>query len=226
MARRLCKGGVWLMRREGEGGEVFYFYSPPCRIKGCANCSKMMQIRHMMRMLTAMSSLPDLYWSFVTATLRGKDHRHDASMVVIRRVWSKTRKRLGRRFASLFWVRVYEKHKSGIWHVHVILGTNGILSRKAFKAIWFASGGGYQVRVSKVNRENITYITKYATKGSEKARVIEYSRNFPKLPTSGNDEVSDLTWVYMGRLDAEWLTSYLDFLAENGAEVHLLTKID
>lgn len=223
--RLKCENGVWLQARDGENGEIFYFYSPRCLTKKCPECSKFLRQRNFLRIFNAWISSPNTNWYFLTATLRPKDHESGGdSLKVIRHVWSKARKRMARVFKHFCWVKVYERHKSGVWHTHIIISIDVHLSKKRFKSIWFASGGGYQVDVQVVSPENIGYVAKYAVKNyGTGIRNIEYSRNFPKLPKIEVED--DFVWLYLGKPTDKGLLEYIDSLISGGASVNLLTAI-
>jgi len=200
---------------------------------------------------------PKYVWFFVTTTGKSwwhKEHKDVGldTLPLIRETWAKFRKRLARTMGKdFFWMRVYEKHESGVWHVHLIVGTQAdwwkhdgigdyvtqkrpskrkqkrqmlITKKRAFtdrrkraiKRHWEGSGGGYQIDLQPLNtggkaKSKVGYVVKYAMKSYiEAQRVLELSRNFPKLTNYEGGGDSELTWVYIGKVlsGAELLSWY------------------
>lgn len=64
---------------------------------------------------------PQEKWTFFTFTLQGKDHRSGVSSLHYwRKSWDKLMKRLKRQYGKFAYVRVFEQHKSGVFHVHML----------------------------------------------------------------------------------------------------------
>ena len=219
-----CKNGVWLQAWEGDYGERRLFFSPPCKLKSCEACSRAKRFYHVARIATQVESEPDLHWYFVTATARAKYHKAgnvDESLNSLRASWSRVRKRLNRRFSLVLWVKVYERHKSGIYHLHALIGVNGRLSERYIRKIFFQTGAGYMIKRKILEAVyHVRYVAKYATKSDVPIRAIEYSRNFKKLAEHIPD--SPLNWSYMGKLD---ISRYTEGLLESGIEVIMLSDI-
>lgn len=224
--RQKCNDGVWLMARLGEHGEERWFFSPPCGLKKCPTCSEMARKRHVARISLAVQSDDgrELNWYFITGTARAKFHRKkmvDEGLASIRRAWSVVRKRLNRRYEVVVWVKVYERHKSGMYHLHAIVGIYGTMDKNIIKKMWFEGGGGYQVDLKRLSRHSqIKYIAKYATKSDVPIRAIEYSRNFPKL--AENNPESPLNWEFLGNID---ISHYIEALEQSGVIIKMMTEI-
>lgn len=63
----------------------------------------------------------DRKWTFHTYTLPSRDHKQGvASLRKWRTVWDKFMKRLKREYGKFAYVRVFEQHKSGVFHVHML----------------------------------------------------------------------------------------------------------
>lgn len=62
----------------------------------------------------------DTKWYFWTLTLDGKDHTGLSSIKVWRKSWQKLMKRIKRNLGKFRYVRVFEPHKSGTLHVHML----------------------------------------------------------------------------------------------------------
>lgn len=68
--------------------------------------------------------------------------------------WDKYLKRLRRRAEGLHYVAAFEQHKTGFWHLHVILFGEFDLSETPLRAMlrsqWFDSGGGAVARIKRI----------------------------------------------------------------------------
>lgn len=60
-------------------------------------------------------------WSFLTITAMGENHRNSTTLEVLIGSWDKLMKRLRRAFGSFEYVRIYEQHRSGEFHVHMLI---------------------------------------------------------------------------------------------------------
>jgi hypothetical protein len=70
-----------------------------------------------------LDTLPDLShtWSFLTVTADGDDHRAGTTLDAIMREWNKLMMRLKYEWGAFHYVRVYERHKSGAFHGHLLI---------------------------------------------------------------------------------------------------------
>lgn len=61
-------------------------------------------------------------WYFWTLTLDGKDHKSNTaySLQVWREVWDKLMKRIRRDLGKIKYIRIFETHKDGTLHVHML----------------------------------------------------------------------------------------------------------
>lgn len=240
MAKTKCPNAIWLRRVDDTHRQVIHI-AVPCGRKTCKFCANEIRKSHFKRVAYTMQHRQDWKWFFVTTT--GKSWWHDVddkagiSLILIRKTWSKFRKRMARAMkGKMVWLRVYEQHKSGVYHVHFIVGTDNewwrddgmnefkVITQKSkrkqkrkrlvtsvrlttdrrsrwVKKHWFASGGGYQINLKEiVMGENaiapIKYVVKYTVKSStDTNRVVEYSRNFPKL---GYEDKTKYDWLVIG----------------------------
>lgn len=123
-----CKSGIWLRAIDDDTNTVLFWYKP-CKLKGCPQCSKEIKKAHKKRIMFAMLRNPKYTWFFVTTTGKSwwhKEHKDVGldTLPLIRATWGKFRKRLSRSMGKdVLWMRVFEKHESGVWHVHAIIGT-------------------------------------------------------------------------------------------------------
>jgi len=91
-----------------------------CKMWGCSYCTsinrKMWQV-HLKKKLPPLGNA----WSMVTVTARAKNHRFGTTLEVIIANWDKLLKRLKRAWGNFQYVRVYERHKSGEFHAHMLI---------------------------------------------------------------------------------------------------------
>lgn len=164
-----------------------------CKMWGCPYCTsinrKMWQI-HLKKKLPPLGNA----WSMVTVTARAKNHRFGTTLEVVIANWDKLLKRLKRAWGNFQYVRVYERHKSGEFHAHMLISylpddceneaKYKIIRGKrryrgeAHKTLKFASWGvglGFIVDFSPILHAGIndvnhqlnrvvSYVTKYMTK--------------------------------------------------------------
>jgi len=102
-----------------------YIHRARCKQWSCDYCSNVNRRLWMYRIGAEIEGddKPD-EWHFWTLTLHGRDHAGGAvhSLMVWRKHWDKFMKRVRRmsRGKKLRYVRVFEPHKSGVFHVHML----------------------------------------------------------------------------------------------------------
>lgn len=172
MAKKACQNKIWL-RRIDDKTRMVYHVKIPCGRKKCPYCANEIRKSHYKRIAHVMSHRANWHWFFISTT--GKSWWHDTddkagiSLEQIRAVWAKFRKRLVRKTkdGKLLWVRVYEQHKSGVYHLHAIIGTNS--------EFWADSGIGEQKTVkmrSKRKQRRISVATKARIRTDKRIRWI------------------------------------------------------
>jgi len=94
-----------------------------CKQWPCAYCAqqnaKIWQARIIQHINTH-----NLNWSWFTLTAHSKKRTASASLKNLREAWDKLRKRIRRHFPDIekiHYVRVYERHQSGAYHLHCII---------------------------------------------------------------------------------------------------------
>lgn len=137
----------------------------------------------------------DIKWSFLTLTanqfMRGKK-----SIVSLREGWKKFYNRilakLEKNAQNLFFVRVWEQHKNGTFHLHILISV--YFGTRWAKTNAIECGMGYMAEWHEVDNAGMVagYIAKYSLKNASIARGgiawpkglrrIEKSRNWPNLP--------------------------------------------
>jgi len=109
-------------------------------------------------------------WCFLTITAHKNAHKHssEATVLNLQQVWKRLYDRLLRRYgAGLQYVRIFEQHKSGRFHMHILLNIGEQYDAQKFtiknkldefrhphcrwlKAACVAVGGGWRVHIRRV----------------------------------------------------------------------------
>lgn len=219
--RKKCQNGVWL--RADATPELRLYFSPPCKLKRCPDCQKLRRLQHYIKIMACIHNHQNMNWYFITMTNRDYVHRTgdtELSLKTLRHAWAVYRKRLNRHVGQLFWVKVYELHKSGIYHLHTIVGTDKPLTYDWLHDNLFQTGFGYIFDRQKLEYpRHVRYIIKYAVKSDIPIRAIEYSRNFPKIDSPESEEVLD--WQYLGNINIDIATQWDEV---DGIRWRLLTE--
>lgn len=165
-----------------------------CKSWQCAYCAKenrRLWAAHLRNRLPRVAS----DWWFVTLTAHENTRTPENSLQNIRSNIDRLIKRLRRIYANIQYVRVFEVHKKGAFHAHLLLaGMSDRLTRKmakngqmfyrpktpadntrswSIKTWWKRTaremGMGYMVDVQKIGtmREAVNYVCKYLTKAAQ-----------------------------------------------------------
>ena len=107
-------------------------------------------------------------FSFITITCLGWQHRENMTLAMLMKSWPNLRKRLKRAFGKFSYVRVFEQHKSGEFHLHALIT---YCPRDAFTAqgkrskawskvgrAWRYRGEGYAELLHHVNELGLGYV--------------------------------------------------------------------
>lgn len=115
---------------------------------------------------------------FITLTCdRDRFASVEHAFQVMAKAFSKLVARIRRKFGSFEYIRVWELHKSGYPHLH-IMQRGGYIPQKWLSETWDELGVGKIVDIRKIHRPQVTaaYVTKYMGKGlavlSEKFRGL------------------------------------------------------
>lgn len=185
-------------------GQAVYF-RPLCKSWNCPYCAPRRAWMWRKRaeygsdVLTTVGGL-----DFVTVTSHEKLSAA-ASLAVLPKAWHKLYFRLRRRAETVEYFAVPEQHKSGRWHLHVIVTAR--LKKKWWKDNARACGLGYQSDVQEVADSGGVgnYVTKYLTKTLQNSnlpkgfRRVRLSHGWPSLP---GREFGDWEFAKLGELDA------------------------
>ncbi len=96
-------------------------YRARCKQWDCPYCAEINRRVWMARIWKQVEKDITKHWTFFTFTLLGKNHGSTLSSLLFwRDVWDKFMKRLKREYGSFSYLRVFEPHKSGALHVHML----------------------------------------------------------------------------------------------------------
>lgn len=201
-------GVPFLMRSDYQKRSVT-FARARCGSWSCPECAMNNTRKWIARTIDGINKLEAKEWHFATVTANGS-WRGYASLVNLRKNWHKLRKRMARmakkQGEALFYVRVWEHHKDGSYHLHII--TNVAITTRWLKDNAHSCGLGYQAKIDKsVNAGQAAgYMAKYMLKQSENlnlykfpkgARRIEASRNWVAWKKRNKDK-----WQHVGDVHA------------------------
>lgn len=191
-----------------------------CHLWSCETCALRNARVWIARIIEGCNRL-DGEWSLLTITAH-KKWRKNQSITNLRQGWKKLINRIV--YATreddypLYYVRVWEQHKDGSFHIHVLI--NKMLGARWAKDASAECGMGNQADWRKVDNigQAAGYVAKYTLKNAAIARGgvewpkglrrIEVSRNWPELPEKYHNP--DYLWhvnsTREGQLKwAEWL---------------------
>ena len=92
-----------------------------CKQWSCEYCAKANQSMWRNHLLKTMPPLSD-NWAMITVTCMGADHRNMTTLKRLMDNFDRFMKRLKREYGNFQYVRVYEQHKSGEFHMHILAG--------------------------------------------------------------------------------------------------------
>jgi hypothetical protein len=172
-------------------------------------------------------------WYLLTLTSH-RYHRKEKSIGNIRAgfklFYNKLRDTLGEEFKNFLYVKVWEQHTDGSFHLHLIVN-RGFKKWKVKK--WAAEAGmGYQADIREIEHAGMAagYIAKYTLKNASIARGgvlwpkslrrVEKSRNWPNLP----QKEANLDWGWLIAENRQYQLSRSDGFFVRGFEVIDLTS--
>lgn len=189
--------------RMDETEQKIEFRKGSCKMWSCKACGARNAKRWIARVIDGCNKLEAEHWYFATITA----HRHwrgsVRSLENLRNNWQKLKQRLERLTAKQgekhFYVRVWEAHKDGSFHMHVI--TNAQVDTRWLKDNAAQCGLGYQAKIDEaVNAGQVAgYISKYMLKAMPNA--THYPKGARRI------EVSQ-SWVKWHEKDTDWRVVY------------------
>lgn len=186
---------------------------PACKMWNCEPCAARNGKRWIARIINGVNHIGG-EWRMFTLTAHEK-WRKKSSVKNLRQGWSKLRKRMARHKYTgkkeLFFVRVYEQHEDGSFHMHGLVNLK--IGIRWLKDNARQCGLGYQAEIHTVDNAGQVagYISKYMVKNADLARAgvewekglrrVEVSRNFPKLPALQSE--IDINWFLTQTRDGQ-----------------------
>lgn len=150
----------------------------------CPYCAEVNKNLWIARMLYATETIGG-DWSFVTLTAHRKIRGESASHKNLAEGWNRLNLRAKRAFPAFSYVRVWEHHKKGAFHAHILW--SGRPSKRWLKDNSAECGMGFMADSSELKSDRfraVFYVAKYMTKEEQKfpkgVRRIVCSRNFPE----------------------------------------------
>lgn len=188
MPKPRCKNFSSLLVTEPDHTNDMLVARARCKQWSCEYCARVNQVIWRSWIIKRIAELGGK-WVFVTITAHEKAHKAGRSIENLRDGWNKLYHRLRRKYTPQKpeYVRVFEKHQSGQFHIHAIIRIDPSEDNKEYKTSptsrlpqltrWLKSnarecGLGYQCHAVKIPDNGsgtlvATYITKYMTKDAQ-----------------------------------------------------------
>jgi len=188
--------------RLDETEQKIEFKKGSCKMWSCRACGARNAKKWIARVIDGCNKLPAKAWYFATITAH-RYWRGERSLENLRNNWQKLKQRMeyltAKQGEKHFYVRVWEAHKDGSFHMHLI--TNAPVDTRWLKDNAAQCGLGYQAKIDEaVNAGQVAgYISKYMLKS------IPNATHYPK--GARRIEVSH-TWVKWHEKDTEWKVVY------------------
>lgn len=188
MAIQRCKNFTGIVVTEPPNSNDMLVARLRCKQWSCDYCAHVNQVMwrsHIIKRIAALAGT----WTFITVTAHESAHKAGKTLENLRDGWNKLYHRLRRKFADQKpeYVRVFEKHKSGKFHIHAIVRVDPHEENKEYKTApkfrlpgltkWLKKnarecGLGFQAHAVKIPDNGTgtlvaAYITKYMTKSAQ-----------------------------------------------------------
>jgi len=211
----------YLTGKDNENNKAILLHAT-CHLWSCETCALRNARVWIARIIEGCNRL-DGEWSLLTITAHRK-WRKVKSLANLRQGWKKLINRIIYETKEdeypLYYVRVWEQHKDGSFHLHVLI--NKMLGTRWAKDSSAECGMGNQADWRKVDNvgQAAGYVAKYTLKNAHIARGgvewpkglrrIETSRNWPKLPEKYKE--NDYMWMINSTREGQLKTAeYLEF---------------
>jgi len=188
---------------------IIYVARLRCKMWSCDYCATQNRLIWRAHMIDVINRLGGV-WSFLTVTAHPNAHKAAKSLLNLRQGLDKLMKRLRRKYGDFEYIRVYERHKSGQFHAHIIARINDESDKDAkkwLKANSAECGMGHQADFQTIRvRDDATagglvaaYVCKYLTKDAQ--NLGDMPKNLRRIQTSRGIGVprnpeSDKDWKY------------------------------
>lgn len=183
-----------------------------CKMWNCETCAYRNSRLWIARIINGVNKLGG-DWAFVTITASG-DMRGTQSVTNLRKGWKLLYNRIlavyGKSASSLYYAKVWEQHKNGTFHLHILC--NWYLQKRWYKDNAFRAGMGYQADSHAIDNAGQVagYIAKYTLKNAhierggvaipKGLRRIETSHKWPVLPKI---DASKMDWIFDSTREAQ-----------------------
>lgn len=184
-----------------------------CKMWSCPYCGMVNSKIWRARVVNGLANLPAPDgWYFVTITSHENAHKYARTLENLRGGFDRLSKRFRRASGrKVYYVRVFEHHKSGKLHVHML--TNWKSTTRWYKDNSRACGMGYQCDQRKMDNVGLAawYLAKYLSKslaGKEippNVRRINTSHGWPALPSESENV---LDWQIKASIPESVLADY------------------
>lgn len=208
--------------------DIAYLMRPSCKMWNCPSCAARNAKRWIARIIHHINAVDaENGWLMFTLTAHENAVNEYQSVKNLRVGWKKLYNRMRDNFGISSYVKVWERHKDGRFHLHGLID-NAEITQKWLKDNARQCGMGYQAELHEVDNAGQVagYIAKYFMKSEQVTesisldypkglRRIEVSRNWMKLP----DLIAErqFSWIINqtreGQLrNAEFYRDKLDFV--------------
>lgn len=241
----------WKLIAQNEAADTRNIARIRCKQWSCDYCATRLALSwrvHLQREIARLSAEGGLRWSFATITAPAWAHREQETIAVLRKHLDALQKRLKRAWGAFEYVRVFEKHKSGEYHAHIVLSVYppdtdnpdawGTRKNKHGKDVLFykgdyykqlkqmseAVGLGYIADIQPIEAgENdfalvTAYITKYCTK---QAQDFDAPKGLRRVQTSRGFAALNTHETGDGTWVARGAYTYEEFLAVEGQGIEI-----
>lgn len=184
-----------------------------CKQWSCEFCANINRTIWRAKIINGINEYDSDDWCWFTLTAHSRTRTASSSLSNLRGAWDVLIKRMKRKYGKFAYVRVYEEHANGAYHLHAIgsFAFGDIKTRKGKDGSevkysqWLAENAvdlslGYYTHADDMKKSAehhagyvASYVTKYIVKMSPqfkedlgRIRHIQTSQNWPKLPERGN----------------------------------------
>lgn len=202
---------------QSDEHETILLTKPRCKLWACPACAANNAKRWIARIIHGCNHMDTANgWFMFTLTAHEKWRGRDRSVKNLRQGWKKLYNRMRYEFGISRYVKVWEMHNDGSFHLHGLI--DAVIPERWLKDNARECGMGYQVEIHHVENAGQVagYIAKYFLKSESEQnqgeafpkclRRIECSRNWIKLPDLQAD--SDWQWIVNQTREGQLLTAF------------------
>lgn len=201
------------------------FLDTQCRCYDCPQCSYTIRRLHQARIIYGTKEYQqwaNCRWSFVTLTSHERSQTFESSLALFQVALPKWRKRMKRRYGNYDYVLIFEQHKSGALHAHMLI--NRPVSKKWVRRHARSVGLGYIADVQHLHAAAAAgkYCSKYISKALSETKFpkrfkrVRYSHNWPQWPLRQDSHIRD--WTVFQKDD---IALHIGACVESGLRIHV-----